>query len=471
MKLKHVFITLGLAATMGFGFLTGFKSYNDVKKAEAANGTSWYLRGSMNSWTGNDNYKIVEGGEPLVIDLAANAEFKVVNNATSWDGVTELTTASGDAKDKGEITFSSGNNSKVVNAGKYAFSVVNGALFADYGEFYYSGTGNSWETDTSTTGNHPKIVLNGGASVFNLSTNEQFKLRNKYWDKGVFGYSNLADGDFYGSFSDASGNINCNIAGQYDVSVSMTNHTWTIRAYPHGVNPDQKLNVYVFDKYGTNLNSYHFAHIYNSQGQSTTWPGASMSTYEGTTHVYKVSYWVGMETVIFNNKHGEGNNEGTQSIAYTLSNVAGKCLVLDGSVTSGEWDDTLWIAPETAKFIENNMHFQNFAEDDQSDGTACKGNNGYYAKAKAAYQASSFASFREELCGLNFVVERLQAWARANGETFDPSNGTFSASNQTIAIIENNGETNTAIIIVVVSTLSLVALGGFFFIKRRKESK
>ena len=464
-------------ATTGFGgaVAIGAKAVSNMNNtnieiAEAAD-TYWWVRGSMNSWTGNDSYKIKQGGDPLILDLAANAEFKVVSDASSWSGVTELTTSNGDASGKG-ITFSSGSNSKVNTAGKYAFSVKkegnNTNLYVDFGEFYYSGTTNSWGTDTSTTGNHPKVLLNGSSVTYTLSANEEFKLRNNNWDKGVFGYSNLKDSDFYGSFESSNGNIKCKVAGKYDVTISMTNRTWTVRIVPNGVNPDDTDFVYVLDKYGTNLNDYHNAHIYNASGQTMTWPGATMQTYTGTTHMYKQEFWVGMEKVIFNNKHGDGNNEGTQSIAWDISGAsskAGKCLILDNSIENGEWSSSTWVAPETAKFIENCMHFANYNEEQGGSGECLS--QSWYTIAKNAYNASSFSSFRAELCSLDYVVERLQAWAAANGDSFNISNGTGTFSSRPMNEISKT--ISPVVLLITLSVISSIATLGYFILLKKKK--
>ena len=64
---------------------------------------------------------------------------------------------------------------------------------------------------------------------------------------------------------------------------------------------------------------------------------------------------------------------------------------------------------------------------------------------------------------------RLNNWAKANGETFTYGNDTpFAASKNSIMNIISNGNTNSTIIIIV-TMISLSALGGYFFIRRRRE--
>ena len=448
-----------LAAVLALGGVAGLATRSESKNVKADE-TVYYLRGLGGDWSVQEKYKIIPGGNPLIIDLEAGDSFKVATSG--WEQ--EFTTSDGDASGNG-ITFNSGSNSYVNTAGKYAFSVKDNALFADFGEFYYSGEENEWGIETSTTGNHPKVVVNGSSSTWTISDDDSFKIRNNNWSKGIFGYSNLADGDFYGSFASkgSADNINCKIAGSYDVSISLTNRTWTVRAVPHGVNPDDTAYVYVLDKYGDLLSNNHYAYTFDSDGRSMTWPGSVMQKYDGTNHMYQQEFWVGMDKVIF-------NNNDKQSWSWDVSgdySNAGKCLILDGTVDgSGEWNSNTWVSPEVAKYIENCMHFANYRESEEGDGKCVS--EGWYITARDAYQADSFAPFRSELCTLNYVVARLEAWAAANGATFTPEGG-FVPS-QRISPLFGTMENSTPImLVVIISVVSLTAVGGYIFLKRRKE--
>lgn len=481
MKKTLLIASAGLALAMGVGAAVGM-AVNRPVEAKAATGDAWYLRGSMNDWTGNDKYKILDGGAPLIIDLAAGDEFKVVDDASSWSG-TALNTFGGDATDhwyeyetnkwqQDIAQGSNGGNIYVNLAGKYAVSIVDGALFIDYGMFYYCGDDNSWGITPDS--DHPALTVNGGSSTWALTKDEGFKIRYRDNDNGYtygcFKYGNLADGDFYGSFyTNNDSNIICNIAGNYDVSVAMTNRTWTVRAVPHGVDPDDTGFVYVLDKYGNLLNENHYASTSDEVGRTMGMPGAIMETYSGTTHMYQQEFWVGMEKVVF-------NNNSSQSWSWDISgdySNAGKCLILDGSTDSdGKWSSEDWVQPETAKFIENYMHFQDFDEEDGTQGTACKGTDGYYQLAKGAYEAESFAAYREELCTLDYVVERLQEWATANEETFTITNsvGAFATTNG-LANVIGEAVNNEAFVIIALSAISIAAIGGYFYIRRRREQR
>lgn len=470
-KLKTIFgVFLGATMLLGVGItISSIHKNQEVKEVNAA--TTWYLRGTMNGWTGTSAYAITENGAPLIIDLTSGAKFKVVNHASSWSGVTELTTSDGDASGNG-ITFSSGSDSVVNTSGKYAFTVKSGALYVDFGEFYYSGTNNSWGADTTTTGRHPKVIVNSeNPTVWTLSKEEEFKIRNNNWAKGVFGFDSIESHSdyFYNILSSKGGNILCNATNsdiQFNVSIALNNRIWTVKVYPTTMNDTSK--IFVLDKYGDKLNTRHQAHFYNDNGQTMGWPGMNMSTYAGTTHMYEAEFWSGLSKVIFNNKNGD---DGVESWAYDVSGEysrAGYCLILDDSKDGdGKWSSNYWVIPETAKFIENCMHFANYKEG-QSGKNECI-SSGWYTTAKNAYTNLS-STAKGEVVAIDYVVQRLQAWAAANHEAFTVNNGvgTFSAARITNVVVSQ--ESNNALtIITIIASIGVLTTGAYMFFKKSKK--
>lgn len=122
-------------------------------------------------------------------------------------------------------------------------------------------------------------------------------------------------------------------------------------------------------------------------------------------------------------------------------------------------------------FLYRELHLRDISTSDNTEGTACKGNSGYYAIAKAAFTAESFVDAKSTVLGNADAVARLTAWAAANGETFDSSNGTFTQVSARIlpTIIDGNNRSAVSII-VIISMVSLTAIGGYFFLKKRKET-
>ena len=65
--------------------------------------------------------------------------------------------------------------------------------------------------------------------------------------------------------------------------------------------------------------------------------------------------------------------------------------------------------------------------------------------------------------------ERLLAWATHEGKELTYSDGVFQISNSR-NITSFSDETNNSILITVISMFGLTAVGGFFFLKRKKEN-
>lgn len=121
------------------------------------------------------------------------------------------------------------------------------------------------------------------------------------------------------------------------------------------------------------------------------------------------------------------------------------------------------------KFVNDYLHPE-IGYDDNSDTGACLGAEGYYAKAKVAFNnltAKQRAAFVSDAAYAN-PYARLQAWARANGETFDASNSLVSASNFNMPTFESN---SYVIIISLIGILSVSAISLIVINKRKKSAK
>lgn len=118
------------------------------------------------------------------------------------------------------------------------------------------------------------------------------------------------------------------------------------------------------------------------------------------------------------------------------------------------------------KFIKNYLHPE-IATDNNADTGACLGADGYYEKAKAAFNNLTPEQRRMFIEDVLFsaMYARLSAWARANHETFDAStNMLVSANVNTNNIISNEGYL-TVIIAVSMLAVSLIAI--FAFTKKK----
>lgn len=461
----------GLGTTAAVAGVSMAAETNNIQMAEALD--PWYYRGSDTSKTsdwahGNDSYVLYDNNTPSSITwtFKPNEEFKFVNKKDGWDGVSTYGTT---IKGSAGALFSGGstNNMKyegTVN-GKFTLTLNSGDLYFDFADdeiFYYVGNdatkaGTAWTNYTAKP-----ILVNGDPVEMPLGSTEQFKLRPAHtgeaW-KCALGFSGLQDSDtFYNTFTNGSdGNLKCNVEATYKIKVIASGHSLSVKIT--GIDNE----IYVLDKYGDLLNTYHKAYAFNARGNNG-WPGTNMGKVAGTTNVYSFAYWEKLTTVIFNQKD-DGNNGG-QTI--DLTPVNGKCLILGPEVDSEwKWNSNTWVSLEVAKFIDKYMKFETVKESEEGTGKCVS--QGWYTAAKNAYEASSFAAYRAELCELTYVVERLEAWAKANGKTFSVSAGvgSFSGSN---SIMEIKSNSNNALLVVIVSIgfISLTALGAFFILRKKK---
>ena len=124
-------------------------------------------------------------------------------------------------------------------------------------------------------------------------------------------------------------------------------------------------------------------------------------------------------------------------------------------------------------FITNNMHMDDYPGTEGQDGPGwCKdGGHHYYSTAKAAFN-NTLNEHQRALFTSNsaYTAEwaRLSAWAVANGDTLDTTTNTLSAPRIT-GLMNIAGNINTTAIIVIVSMISLTAVGGYFFLRKKKE--
>lgn len=107
-------------------------------------------------------------------------------------------------------------------------------------------------------------------------------------------------------------------------------------------------------------------------------------------------------------------------------------------------------------FVEQYLHM------DESVSGQC---NTYYPILKPVW--SAMASL-EKAAVTGAAYERLQAWAAAHGEMLDNDLNLVSNARTTL-LLNIVSASNTYAIIIVVSLFSLTAIGGYFFIRKRKE--
>ena len=205
----------------------------------------------------------------------------------------------------------------------------------------------------------------------------------------------------------------------------------------------------------------------NGDLNNGTYPGVSMTKVQyGSGQLYTISLDPAFDEVKIG--VGDSANTGDQWVNQHHGGIL--CWWDTGN---SEWSsDLAWV--KAHDWANNTMHIRDIATSNNSDTGACRGNDGYYKKAKDAYQSfgtdvkNKFANVNE----YNDAKTRFSAWALANGETASWSGTTLTISSARTSLLPtaNTENTNTIAIIVIISLVSVTAIGGFFFIKKRKEN-
>ncbi len=106
-------------------------------------------------------------------------------------------------------------------------------------------------------------------------------------------------------------------------------------------------------------------------------------------------------------------------------------------------------------------------------GTDCLGLTGPYMTAKTALNSGEFASHKSNFQSSSDSIVanarlRYEAWARAYGDT-TPYQTTVGNSAKLLSSLLGESS-NTVAIIVIISMVSVTAIGGYFFLRKRKEN-
>ena len=130
MKLKNLFITLGLSLALGIGVGASLSAKKEVKVTKAET-NSVTLAGSFNDWNTTAE-PLTLNGDYWTIDktLAVDDEFKIVVNGSDWVG-----RGTGVTDPEGCFSGTDGSNFKCVIAGDYTIKAVK--TIGDYGDKKY----------------------------------------------------------------------------------------------------------------------------------------------------------------------------------------------------------------------------------------------------------------------------------------------------------------------------------------------
>ena len=172
------------------------------------------------------------------------------------------------------------------------------------------------------------------------------------------------------------------------------------------------------------------------------------------------------------NSYGVDHSWGSVSSAYTLEfNSSTNKFSLYGSSQKAA---SLYLSKESVDaiqgFIDVFMHMNSY---DTNNGYCADNSHHYYADAKAAFSNQLSAAQRQTFCTSSAYASayaRLSSWADNNGDKIDTNYSLVQKSNINLFGFSSSENTNTIAIIVIISMVSVTAIGGYFFIRRRKEN-
>lgn len=244
-----------------------------------------------------------------------------------------------------------------------------------------------------------------------------------------------------------------NNAGSYALSVfSVTNNSEFTRLVIEG--------TYLYYRYQTRTVSY------NSNGGSGTM--TSDSPDYNSSYTVKSCSFSAPAYHTFLRWNTSATDDGA---SYSPNNK----MTITGNVTLyAIWFQS--VTDQIDEFIGVKLHFDVDVIDkaDESDTGACRGENGYYAIAKTAYNALT-QSQKGMFCTNAAYADgraRFIAWANANGEDLNLTTYNIVEKASRVSIsLDNVEENNTALCVVVIAITSVTVVAVLIALKKKRYSK
>ena len=176
--------------------------------------------------------------------------------------------------------------------------------------------------------------------------------------------------------------------------------------------------------------------------------------------------------VVVKNSYGVNHEWKDVTSPYTIEfNSSTSKFSLYGSVQKSA---SLYVSKQAANvvqgYVDAFMHFGNVSTSITTDTGACLDDGkGYFAAALTAYNQLTSAQ-KETFCTdptYSAAYARLSAWAAANEYSFNSYSLEPNSSNTLIFVNGNNA--NIATVVAILATIGAMTLGGYFFLRRRKE--
>lgn len=140
-----------------------------------------------------------------------------------------------------------------------------------------------------------------------------------------------------------------------------------------------------------------------------------------------------------------------------MKNGSGAAYCASVTITIGESD--------SAVNLSNYIMYEDTNNQCTSKFTTAKG---YFEGLTSEERTTFMTSSDYVICTAR---ERLEAWARHEGKIINYANGDYSISNiSRIPAILNNSINNTTIIVIVTIGIAVIAIGGYFLLRKKKEN-
>ena len=177
------------------------------------------------------------------------------------------------------------------------------------------------------------------------------------------------------------------------------------------------------------------------------------------------------EYLAFNLNNDTGDNTKARFAFYPgISDVIKKVSLY--AVSAVESD-----TQKAQTFIYREMHLRDVNPSNGDDTNACRadgeGAKSYYDTAEAVWNSNDFAAARAIILAGDGdyanAVARLVAWATANNKSMNESTKILETNKGGISSELVSKQSSTIIIVTIISFVGLTAVGGYFFVRRRKQ--
>lgn len=471
MKKRNLFLTLGLALGLGVGVAAGLGARGlEAKEVEADKGdlTVVELKGSFNGW--GDGISFVKDGNNdwnLTYSLEKDVQFKIhingVEEGEKWVGYNWSISASNIDYD---YIGNDGENFKAKSSQSFVFKVKS-TFYTNFGDDV------TIKKNLNVTYNVNKYaVVNGVAEAEPFATDVEP-------ENTVYGVPSRANrkGYHFGGWYTTSA---CNVEF---TGATLTGNLDIYAKYTTLVN-----DRYVYYVTGTESATPNHIYSYGGDSQFGEWPGTAITSVSGTTDVhgvlafegvtqkiYKIPYssTAGDSHIVINYQGGAKPQTGNLPLAHMSAYWFDEADQVKYSADAGTAIEFLLKVENTRNAVSAAGNILDYSICGIAAGTAkslYEEYDEFSASVKTYINSTKTNTYLGKYDGINVPEEGLVSYSAIMNE-LGVRGGVIAAGVQFFANHTNTNNSNTALIIVIVSTMSLVAVGIFFAIRRRKEQE